>query len=87
MIVLRTPQFTKKQLKLPSRIRVALAERLDVFMKEPFHPLLNNHALHGEKEPYRSINITGDYRLIYEALDHNIARLTDIDTHHNLYGS
>ncbi|MDO8521399.1 MAG: type II toxin-antitoxin system RelE/ParE family toxin [bacterium] len=87
MIVLRTRQFTKKLPKLPPHIRVALAERLRLFVKESWHPLLNDHALRGERRYLRSINITGDYRLIYEALDDNLARLIDIDTHHNLYGS
>ncbi|OGZ10807.1 MAG: hypothetical protein A3D65_04490 [Candidatus Lloydbacteria bacterium RIFCSPHIGHO2_02_FULL_50_13] len=87
MIVLRTRQFTKKLPKLPPHIRVALAERLRLFTKEPRHLLLNDHALHGEWLHLRSINITGDYRLIYEVLDDGIVRLIDVDTHHNLYGS
>ncbi len=87
MIILRTRQFSKKVPKLSARIKSALAERLRIFMNEPFHPLLHNHALHGDREPYWSINITGDYRLIYEKLDNTTVRLIDVDTHHNLYGN
>lgn len=64
-----------------------LAERLRLFMREPRHPLLNNHPLHGTQEGRRSINITGDWRLVYEPIDTDIAFLIDLDTHHNLYGS
>jgi addiction module RelE/StbE family toxin len=48
-------------------------------------PLLHNHKLNGERRHQRSINITGDYRLIFEVVDKNTVRLIDIDTHANLY--
>lgn len=87
MIIVKTKQFSKKAAKLPARIKFSLAERLKIFIKNPFHGLLNNHSLQGNMRSYRSINITGDYRLIYEQRDDNIACLIDIDTHHNLYGN
>lgn len=34
---------------------------------------------------YRSINITGDYRAIYEVKD-GIAYFISVGTHHELYG-
>ena len=87
MIVIRTKSFFKKALKLPVKIKHALAERLQIFMQDPFSPVLNNHGLQGSKSKYRSVNITGDYRLIYEQYDFETVRLIDIDTHSNLYGS
>lgn len=86
MIIVRTRQFKKKVPRLPNKVRQALTERLRIFMDEPFHMLLNNHSLHGSLRSYRSINITGDWRLIYEQHDKDIVRLIDIDTHSNLYG-
>jgi len=77
--------FEKKAGKLDKKIKLALAERLEFFTHNPFHPLLNNHALHGKRKSERSINITGDYRLIYEVVGTNMVRLLDIDTHTNLY--
>ncbi|MCR4280877.1 MAG: type II toxin-antitoxin system YafQ family toxin [Candidatus Kaiserbacteria bacterium] len=79
--------FKKKTDKLPKKIRLALAERLRLFAYNPFDPALNNHKLHGERRHQRSINITGDWRLIFEQYDENTVRLIDIDTHPNLYGS
>lgn len=86
MILVRTRQCKKKTAKLPKKIRRALAERLRLFAHDPFNVLLNNHALHGTLRSYRSINITGDWRLIYEQYDEHTVRLMDIDTHSNLYG-
>ncbi|MEJ0053788.1 MAG: type II toxin-antitoxin system mRNA interferase toxin, RelE/StbE family [bacterium] len=86
MQVLRKRQFEKRVSRLPAGIRRALVERLRLFMADPQNPLLNNHPLRGEWTGFRSINVTGDWRLIYEMVGDAIV-LTDIDTHHNLYGT
>ena len=85
MILIRTKYFSKTVGKLPAGVKRALAERLQLFIKDPLNIILNNHALNGDRQPYRSINITGDYRLVYEQYDANTVRLIDIDTHSNLY--
>lgn len=41
-------------------------ERILLFAKNPFHEILRNHSLSGEYNGCRSINITGDYRIIFE---------------------
>ena len=85
MITIETSRFTKKIKKLPTKIYDALKERAALFKSDPYHPLLNNHKLTGERRHQRSINITGDWRLIFEQYDENTVRLLDIDTHSNLY--
>ena len=87
MIVIPSNHFKKKVAKLSKKIKITLAERIQLFMSEPHHITLNNHPLHGSLRSYRSINITGDYRLIYEDYDVGIVRLIDIDTHSKLYSS
>lgn len=87
MIFLRHRKFLRKVARLPENIKRALAERLRLFADNPFNFLLNNHPLHGKLRTYRSINITGDCRLIFEEYDTNTVRLIDIDTHSNLYGN
>ena len=54
-------------------------------MKDPTVSELNNHALHGEYLGYRSINITGDLRAVYEIQDEKAVKFLFIDTHSNLY--
>lgn len=85
MIVIRTKYFSKAVTKLPASVKRAIAERLQLFMNDPFNVILNNHALSGDGKPYRSINITGEYRLVYEQYDEETVLLVDIDTHSNLY--
>jgi len=86
MIVVSSRQFDKAVARLPSKIKNSLKERLEVFMVNPYADILNNHQLHGSLKHYRSINITGDYRLIYEEYDDHIIRLIDIGTHSRIYG-
>lgn len=87
MLVVPTPRFVKKLKRVPSKIYLAFSERILMFRDDPRHPSLNNHALGGKRKHQRSINITGDWRLIFEQYDKNTVRLIDIDTHANLYGA
>lgn len=57
--------FSKQYGKAGRKIRSAFDERLELFLLDPFHPLLNNHALTGKYKGMRSINVTGDWRAIY----------------------
>ncbi len=78
--------FSKKYDKVDWKIRNAVDERLDVFVKDKFHPLLNNHALSGEYEGCRSINITGNYRVIFkEEKNEDIILFLLLGTHTELY--
>lgn len=62
-------------------------ERRDLFLQDPFFPLLENHQLHGKYGGCRSINVGGDLRVIYRLVDSNTAYFIAISTHSELYGS
>ena len=78
MQVARHPKFEKRLTRLSPSIRNTLADRLELFIAEPRHPLLNDHALSGERRGSRSINITGDWRLIYKPIDEDMILLTEM---------
>lgn len=87
MIVHLHRSFEKKFVKLSKKLRIQFKERRDLFLAEPFHPLLNNHSLH---EPYaecRSINVTGDYRAVFYHESDDVIRFIAIGTHHELFGT
>ena len=77
--------FEKQHKKLKKQERVRAKERLILFLKDEFNPMLNNHPLSGKYKGYRSINITGDIRAIYKRYNHNICIFVDIGIHSNLY--
>jgi addiction module RelE/StbE family toxin len=78
--------FKKQYRKLRVQNRKRFDERLVLFVRNPFDPVLNNHALKGKYKNCRSINITGDLRAIYETVGENAVLFVAIDTHSNLYG-
>lgn len=85
MFVVTSKNFKKKFKKLSAKEKNVTEERVSVFMKNPFDKRLNNHQLKGDKKNFRSINITGDLRLLFEEVDDDAIRFLDIDTHSNLY--
>lgn len=85
-MILFHPAFKKAYRKRTKTVREHFDERLTIFEKEPAHPLLDNHILHGKWEGYRSINVTGDFRAIFKQ-EGKVTTFVDINTHHNLYGT
>ena len=79
-------KFSKQFAKAPKKIQFAFKERLMIFMNNKFDSPLNNHQLIGEYSEYRSINITGDWRAIYEEIDDETVYFMYLATHSNLYG-
>lgn len=86
MIVALHKDFKKRYKKLKESEKKRFKERRNLFLIDPFNILLNNHALSGKYQGYRSINITGDLRVLYKALMEDEVIFITIDTHSNLYG-
>ncbi len=84
MRILFHKKFKKQVAKYPF-LKIQIDERIILFLDDPFHPILNNHSLIGKWIGYRSINITGDYRAIYELVEEDAALFVDMNTHGNLY--
>jgi len=78
-------KFKKQFNKLPDEIQNSFQERIEVFVSNSNHIILNNHKLFGKYSEYRSINITGDYRLIFKLISGDICYLVAIGTHSKLY--
>ena len=77
--------FRKQFDKLPLKIQDKFGERLDLFLQNQFHPLLDNHSLTGEYEGCRSINITGNIRAIFYLKTESDIVFINIGSHPELY--
>lgn len=77
--------FGKQYAKAPSKIKSAFNKRLDLFLENQFHPLLNNHALAGKYQEYNSINVTGDWRAFFREISSDTAFFEALGTHSQLY--
>ena len=84
-----SPLFFEKLKKVDVRIRKSFEEKIVVFEKNPFDPRLNNHPLQEPYEGLRSIDITSDYRAVYEEVTsgrETVAYFSLLGTHRELYG-
>lgn len=70
--------------KCPQEIKDKFAGRIKVFINDKYDLVLNNHPLFGKLNGLRSINISGDYRVIFEERSEDII-LMAIGTHSQLY--
>ena len=77
--------FEKQYKKLQPGEKKKFRERSEIFLVNPFDRLLNNHPLHGRFDGYRSINITGDLRVVYRIIVLDTAYFVAIGRHRDLY--
>lgn len=81
-------KFIKEFKKCPINVKTNFKTRLEFFIIDQHNPVLNNHPLIGELKDCRSINITGDWRAIFEEIDGGqIIYFVAIGTHSQLYSS
>lgn len=86
MIIRYHRKFLKSYHKLPVKIQITTDEKIRLFSKDPFFSQLENHALTGKYQGYRSVNITGDYRAIYKEFADKEVVFVILGTHAELYG-
>ncbi len=85
MIIFPSQKYKKSFAKKDKFVKEKALERIELFIRDPFNPLLNNHALQGEHKDKRSLNVTGDYRIWFYYENENTVVLSDIGTHAELY--
>jgi addiction module RelE/StbE family toxin len=85
MHVLFHKTFKKQYAKLRQSEQARCIERLRLFAEQQTHPILNNHQLSGTLAPFRSINVGGDLRVLFECVDQDTVHLLSIGTHSELY--
>lgn len=75
--------FKQRILPRPSVDR-QYEKRLRLFLADQRHPILADHALHGDLEGYRSFSVSGDIRVIYR-ITGDALLFYDIGTHNQVY--
>lgn len=59
-------RFRKNYIKADKKIKAAFTHAIELFLEQPNHPLLRNHALRKKYAGYRSINVTEDWRAVFK---------------------
>ena len=86
MIIHFHARFTKRIGNLHAGERARLNERLALFEKNPYHPILGNHTLSGRYTGHQSIDITGSLRAVYWPIADDEVLFAFLGTHPELYG-
>lgn len=68
-------RFNRYLEKAPLEIKLAFREVLELFLDNPDHPQLRNHALKKEYSGYRSIDVTDDWRALFKIRKVNLKQL------------
>lgn len=79
-------KFSDQRDNAPVGIQTTFLEKLRIFKKDPYAPMLRNHKLKGKWTGWRSINIGGDWRAIYYHVSQDTVSFDAIGTHSQLYG-
>ena len=86
MIIETIKTFDKQYSKLNNKTKTIYKSRITIFKDNPFDFRLRNHALKGKYLGYRSIDITGDTRVLYTVKSNVVIVFGFIGTHSQLYG-
>lgn len=84
MRIIYTSKFTRKYKKLPKHIKISAEEKENVFCKDPFHPSLDTHKLHGKFKEFWSFSIGHRHRIIFEFGNKNTIHFHSVGDH-NIY--
>ncbi len=87
MQIIYTKKFIKKLKKCDFQIKKSFKSWLKLFLKNKNSSILNNHSMNGRLKMYRSINISGDYRALFQEFDNGqTVYFVMIGNHSELYG-
>lgn len=74
-------RFAKDLKGLPKQIIALAVKKEVVFKKNPLHPSLRLHELHGKFQGIWSISITSNYRIIFERMENGDILFVSIGRH------
>jgi addiction module RelE/StbE family toxin len=69
---------------VPTEIKIAFREALDLFAENPTHPALRNHPLTGKYAGFQSIDVAEDWRALYRE-EPELIKFVALGTHEQLY--
>lgn len=85
MKIVLSKRFEQQIKKVPHKKRERVREALILFENDPYHPQLRHHSLKGEWMGQHSLSAGGDLRIHFQYIDNDIAVMTAVGTHSQLY--
>lgn len=88
MKILYKKSFVKSYQCLSEKLRDKIKNVLQIFIKNPTDKVLHNHWLEWKYKWKRSIDVTGDVRIIFKEISewrYELVEIHDVWTHSQLY--
>lgn len=86
MEIIYLRRFRKQLAKLQKKQKLAVADAIILFGKNPFDPKLRNHALKGDMIGRRSFSAGFDLRLIFEERNgYAVVIMLEVGSHEDVY--
>lgn len=85
MKIYTTAYFRKKIKKIPDTIKKKMIRREQIFITNPFYPILDTHKLHGKLKEEFAYSIDDSYRIKFVFIENGDVLYTDVGTHNEVY--
>ncbi|MDP1538738.1 MAG: type II toxin-antitoxin system mRNA interferase toxin, RelE/StbE family [bacterium] len=85
MKIVYSSEFLKSAKFTPKPIQKKLADLLEIFQSNPFHPKLHTKPLVGKLKGFYSFRITRDWRVIFIFLNSETISLIEIAHRKDIY--
>jgi addiction module RelE/StbE family toxin len=79
-----TRTFKKAGRKNPE-IKDRLQEALELFVRDPYHPMLGTHKLSGKLKGHHAFGLGYDFRVVFKFIDQEEVALISIGRHEEVY--
>jgi addiction module RelE/StbE family toxin len=76
-----TDTFKKKLNKLSSKNSIKIKKRMELFLENPFDPVLKTHKLTGKLKDYHSFSIDFHNRIMFRFEREDTVEFIDVGTH------
>jgi YafQ family addiction module toxin component len=78
-------KFFKKKIRKNSELEKKFWSKVEIFIQNPFNPILKTHKLSGKLKDYWSFSIDFDLRVVFIMDDNENAIFVDIGSHKEVY--
>ncbi len=75
----------KKTIKKYPELKDKLVEALELFVNDPYHPVLGTHKLSGKLRGHHAFSLGYDFRVVVKFADHDEVALISIGRHEEVY--
>jgi len=76
-----TRDFKKEVYRFSPKQKKKISYRVDLFLKDPFIPLLKTHKLKGKLKNYWSFSVSANLRIMFRFADKESVEFIDLGTH------